>query len=94
MAPYRPYAGEVSALEKKAKWHEQRTGSRLPATVARAGQLRYRAELIREGQSPPHDDPDHNRAKTTRVREMGGRSVEPEFKNKGGRPDPKEFAWR
>lgn len=85
------YAGESEVLKKKAKWHTDRAGSRLPASMEKAAQLHYRAELLKV---PNAGMPTGPLAKGTRVREMGGRSVEPEFKNKSGRPDPKEFAWR
>lgn len=83
-----PHAGESSALIKKAKWHEDRAGTG-HASMERAGQYRYRGELMK---SPNAGIPDAPLAQTPR--RIAGRRVEPEFKPRTSRPKPEDFAWR
>ena len=79
---------DSSDLRRKAKWHEDRAGTRAsPAGLERSAQMNYRAELAERGQDAPSGG-------LVKARFMGGQRVEPEYRTRAGRPSPKEFAWR
>lgn len=79
---------DSSELRKKAKWHEDRAGApKQNASLQKAAQMHYRAELQDRGVDTPNTP-------LVKTRKVAGKFVEPESKAGSGRPSPSDFAWR